>query len=119
MLPGIESIVVELPYENAIVAMTDRFSMHGLHVLVTFDLPFTDNPGMNCTCWRHGSEECTCRMSVFLIYGLGASPISMLAHGYEDRTWLSLVDSLHQPVDSSARDKIISIMAGIFPEHTT
>jgi len=34
-----------------------------------------------------------------LVYGNGLPPASLVVHGYEGKTWFSLVDTPQQPID--------------------
>ncbi len=107
---GTDPFLVDQPFEKAIVNLTDRLISRGFHMLVTFDLPGSSQAGLGCTCPHHGSDACTCRLSFILIYGLGTGPVSMLAHGSDGKTWLSLVDTPQQPVDPAEREQIQCIL---------
>ncbi|HEX7974957.1 MAG TPA: hypothetical protein VF498_11145 [Anaerolineales bacterium] len=52
-----------------------------------------------CTCPHHGTDQCTCQFVVMLIYGQVGQFVTLIAHGYEAQTYLSLVDSPQQPMN--------------------
>lgn len=92
-------LILEQPYERALAWVIKQLSDLGLRVLVTFDLQAARHIHTDCTCPHHGTEACDCRLNVVLIYGKSPGPVSLLAHGYEGKTWFSLVDTPEQPID--------------------
>lgn len=43
---------------------------HGFHVVRSFDLASALDPAdPTCSCPHHGTEQCTCRYAVLLVYG--------------------------------------------------
>lgn len=72
----------------------------------TFDLQDARVGAGECPCPEHGTEKCNCQMIVVLIYGQGKQPATLVLHGSDERTWLSLVNSPVQPVDPATRRAI-------------
>lgn len=68
----------------------------GMQVVRTFNLRDARQACASCPCPRHGTEQCDCQMVVLLVYGGESQPISIVAHGHNNQTWLSLVDTPQQ-----------------------
>lgn len=66
----------------------------------TFDLHDVRLGHDTCPCPHHGTSQCDCQMIVLLVYGDEAEPITLILHGNDGRTWLSLVNTLAQHADS-------------------
>lgn len=86
---------VPQPCNEAVRWMIDRLNQSGLQVVQTFDFESARGTQSSCTCNNHGTERCDCQMIVLLVYGNASQPISLMAHGYDGKTWLSLVDTFH------------------------
>lgn len=70
-----------------------QLSEAGLSTVQTFNLN-TARLGMhNCCCPNHGTEACDCQMIVLLVYGDVAEPATLILHGNNGQTWISIADS--------------------------
>ena len=67
-----------------------------LHVAQTFDLHAVRLGMEDCLCPNHGTNDCDCQMVVLLVYGKEVEPATLVLHGNDDRTWISLVDNCVQ-----------------------
>lgn len=90
---------MEEPCEEAIKWVIHEMSAAGLFVIRTFDLKVARTLQTDCYCPHHGTEQCDCQLIVLLIYGSNQEPSSLVAHGYEGKTWFSLVDTPQQPAN--------------------
>jgi hypothetical protein len=71
-----------------------------LRAVQTFDL-HTARVGLHdCPCPNHGTNECGCQMVILLVYGKTAEPVTLILHGNDGKTWLSIVDNPLQRADS-------------------
>ena len=70
----------------------------GLTAVQTFNLN-TARLGLHNCCPNHGTEACDCQMIVLLIYGETQEPATLILHGNNGQTWLSIGDSAAHPVD--------------------
>lgn len=64
----------------------------GFRVVQTFDLQAARLAHPDCPCPHHGTEACNCQMVVLLIYWKHESPATLVLHGQDGRTWLSLAN---------------------------
>lgn len=75
----------------------------GWQVVRSFDLQTARQAHTACTCPHHGTRQCDCRMSVFLLYGEVNPPLTLIAHGRDGLTELALVDD---PAQNSSPDQV-------------
>ena len=63
----------------------------GFRVVQTFDLQVARLAHPDCPCPHHGTEDCNCQMVVLLVYGKQEDPATLIIHGQDGRSWVSLV----------------------------
>jgi hypothetical protein len=96
-----------LDCEVAAAFVTDRLELLGLQVQRSFDLrtaACVSHPEEACP--HRGIAPCTCQLVVLLVYGPDGPPVSLVAHGYEQRTWFWLVRDPNQPAESSTQELV-------------
>jgi len=98
-------LVLDKPWEQAILLVTKKLAQAGLQTVRTFDLRDARLAHTDCTCPYHGAQPCDCQMVILLVYGEG-QPVSLVAHGYEGKTWLALVETA-QPIANPRLEMII------------
>jgi hypothetical protein len=69
-----------------------------LDVIRSFELQLARANQELCSCRYHGTELCDCQMIVLLIYGVQDIPVTLVCHGHDGWTHLSLVDNPGQKV---------------------
>jgi hypothetical protein len=78
----------------------------GLRPVQTFDL-HTARLGLHdCSCPNHGTEECDCQMVVLLVYGKAEEPVTLILHGNDGQTWLSMADTPRQRSNARLTNEI-------------
>lgn len=91
---------VNQPCDEALQWTKEKLSRAGMHAVQTFDL-HTARAGLrNCPCPNHGTEDCDCQMVILLVYGSAEAPATLVFHGNDGQTWLSIVDEPRQRADS-------------------
>ena len=80
-----------------------RLARGGLRALQTFDLHDVRPAIADCPCPHHGTTTCDCQMVVLLVYGRDSCPATLILHGNDGHSWLSLVDTPAQQADESLR----------------
>ena len=78
--------------EDTVTWTVQRLLTCGFLVERTFDLRAARLTHDDCICPYHGTKDCTCQMVVLLAHVNGLQPATIVAHGYDGRTSLSLVD---------------------------
>ncbi len=71
----------------------------GFRVAQTFDLQVARLAHADCPCPHHGTDRCNCQMIILLVYGKRDDPASLIIHGQDRRTWLSLANPAGQHAD--------------------
>jgi hypothetical protein len=92
-------IIMDQACEDAISWVIHELTESGLQISRTFDIKAAQHMNAGCPCPHHGTGSCDCRMVVLLVYSGNRPPVSLVAHGYNDRTWLYLVDTPQQRAD--------------------
>lgn len=89
------------PSDEVIPWLKGQLGQVGLRVMQTFDLQLTSSLKMgDCPCPHHGTDQCDCQLIVLLIYGKEGSPVSLILHGNDGQTWVSMVDHPGQRADT-------------------
>ncbi len=99
MSDNLPFLKLEKTCDEAVDWITERARRVGLQVVRTFDLQDTWNPNIDCACPHHGTDRCDCEMAVLLIYKKEYEPISVVAHGYDGKTWFWIVNNPQQRAD--------------------
>src|SRR5512132_3829577 len=83
----------------------------GFRVVPTFDLKVARLAHPDCSCPYHGTDQCTCQMVILLVYGKHENPATLVIHGQDGKTWLSLATPLEthsrHSIESSVRNALM------------
>jgi len=94
----------------------EQLSQASLHAVQTFDL-HTARIGLHdCPCPNHGTTECDCQMVIMLVYEKSEEPVTLILHGNNGQTWLSIVDSPRQRSDTKLVNAIQQALGNKAPE---
>jgi len=72
----------------------------GLQVEQTFDLQAARLAHAECPCPHHGTNNCSCQMVVLLVRFHGSQPVTLIAHGYDGQTNLSVAGTGNQTLET-------------------
>jgi hypothetical protein len=103
------------PCEEAVIWLQRRLARNGLRALRTFDLQDARLSLEDCPCPHHGTDQCDCQLVVLLVYGKASEPVTLILHGYDGQTWISLADRAGQATDASTVATIQSAVDGKKP----
>lgn len=87
-----------------------QLSQTGLHLVQTFDLHAARLGTHDCSCPNHGTDKCDCQMIVLLVYGETAEPATLILHGNEGQTWISVTDNPLQRADKKLMTSIRQVL---------
>ena len=87
----------------------------GLRVMQTFDLHTARHALEDCPCPHHGTSECDCQMFVLLVYGEALEPATLILHGNDGQTWLSIVETPNQKKNANTVTAIKNALEGKLP----
>ena len=62
----------------------------GLRVVVSFDSHLVRESVSPAACPHHGTSYCDCQIVILLVYDEDSHPATLLAHGQDGETWISL-----------------------------
>ena len=83
-------------WEAAIPFVTEALVDAGFQVVQSFDLQLARAMHNACNCPHHGTDQCNCQYAVFLVYQNNSSPITLVAHGRDGKTEITLIESPEQ-----------------------
>lgn len=87
-----------------------RLQRAGLRSAQTFDLRTARVGSRGCPCPNHGSEDCDCQMAVVLVYGEVPAPETLILHGNNEQTWLSIAEAPRQRESLGLRAAILQAL---------
>jgi hypothetical protein len=111
---------IKKPCDSVVIAACDCLVQGGMRVIQSFDLQLARANQGPCSCPYHGTELCDCQMIVLLIYSVQDIPVTLVCHGHDGWTHLSLVDNPGQKVSQesvSIIKEILSPLKLILSEH--
>ena len=98
------------PADRSLVWLKERLTTANLRVMQTFDLDTARHSLDDCSCPHHGTDQCGCQMVVLLVYANLAEPATLILHGNDGQTWISLVEN---PNQQSSQEAIGAIQRAI------
>ena len=94
------SLSVNQPCNEALQWTKKQLLQADLRTVQTFDL-HTARVGLHgCPCPNHGTNDCDCQMVVLLVYGKNAEPVTLILHGNNGQTWVSIANDPQQRADA-------------------
>ena len=96
--------------DEALRLTKEKLLVAGLRPVQTFDLHTARSGLQDCPCPHHGTDECDCQLVVLLVYGDKSEPVTLILHGNDGQTWLSLASDSAQHFDNSVRSTIEHIL---------
>jgi hypothetical protein len=91
--------------------MVGRLTADGMQVIRSFDLQTARAAHVDCECPHHGKDECDCQLVVMLVYDDQGTPITLVAHGKDNKTHFALVDPPESLQERLLKTKILQAMA--------
>lgn len=86
--------------DQALQSTKKKLSQAGLRAVQTFNLNTARLGLQDCSCPNHGTDACDCQMIVLLVYGDVAEPATLILHGNDGTTWVSVAGTALQKVDT-------------------
>lgn len=94
------------PSDEALQWTKNQLVRAGLHPIQTFDLHTARLAMHDCPCPNHGTDECDCQMVVLLVYGKIEEPVTLILHGNNGQTWVSIANDPQQRTDAKLINSI-------------
>ena len=89
------------PFREVLVWIARELSKVGLQVEQTFDLQVARSSHVGCPCPHHGTDQCNCQMVVLLVRSESGEPLTLILHGNDGQTNLSIADLSGKRVNSN------------------
>ncbi len=106
---------VDRPCDEASQWTKKQLLQADLRPIQTFDL-HTARIGLHdYPCPNHGTNECDCQMVVLLVYGNASEPVTLILHGNDGQTWLSIVEIPNQKINPQIMIDIKNALEGKLP----
>lgn len=99
--------------DQALQTTKTHLSEAGLSAVQTFNLNTARLGLHNCCCPNHGTEACDCQMIVLLVYGEAPEPATLILHGNDGQTWMSIADSASQRGDPKLVTRIRRVLESV------
>lgn len=99
--------------DQALQMTKTQLSEAGLSVVQTFNLNTARLGLHNCCCPNHGTEACDCQMIVLLVYGEAPEPATLVLHGNNGQTWISIADSAVQRGEPKFVNRIQRVLQSV------
>jgi hypothetical protein len=102
------ALLLKLNYvgDEAVTRVIQILNESGLRVLISFDSRHVREKTSQAPCPHHGTAGCDCQVTILLVYDEGKKPATLLAHGQDGETWISLVSALGQRPSGKLKNKI-------------
>ena len=84
-------LVLDQTCDHVLTWVKGQLTGSDFRVVQTFDLQIARMAHPDCPCPHHGTEDCNCQMVVLLVYGKQDEPSTLVIHGQDRRSWVSLV----------------------------
>ncbi len=110
-------ITVEMPCEKVIDRVAHEMKAAGFRVTRSFDLQSARQALIHpeaCACPFHGTAQCACQYVILLIQSEKPQPYSLIIHGHEQQTHVTLADSNGDPSFDETPIRIQSMMESLF-----
>ena len=83
-------LVLDQTCDQVLTWVKGQLTSAGFRVVQTFDLQVARLAHPDCPCPHHGTDDCSCQMVVLLVYGKQEDPATLVIHGQDGRSWVSL-----------------------------
>lgn len=99
-------LTIDYTCDQAVHWASESLETVGLRVANSFNLQSARTAVYPCTCPHHGTADCDCQMVVLLVYGSDSRPATLVAHGHDGQTWLSLIETPEQRPSPCLKESI-------------
>jgi hypothetical protein len=96
--------------ETTVAWIMQRLMARSFQVEQTFDLNAARMSQVDCPCPYHGTNNCTCQMIVLLARGQKTQPVTIVVHGHDDQTWLSVVDIENRATNENVVQALLPVI---------
>ena len=110
-------LVLDQTCDQVLAWVNQQLTSADLRVVQTFDLQVARLAHPDCPCPHHGTNDCNCQMVVLLVYRKQDDPATLVIHGQDGRTWVSLAGPVgkraNQHLETAIRRAIIPHISNV------
>ncbi len=110
-------LVLDQTCDQVLVWVSQQLTSASFRVVQTFDLQVARLAHPDCPCPHHGTNDCNCQMVVLLVYRKQDDPATLVIHGQDGRTWVSLAGPVgkraNQHLETAIRRAIIPHISNV------
>jgi len=110
---AVELFSLQMACDELVAAASELLNRKGYPVIRSFDLQAARASQGQCSCPHHGTDLCDCQMIILLIYGIQGAPVSLIFHGHDGWTYISLAESPEQKISQESADILKRILLPI------
>jgi hypothetical protein len=92
--------------DEAVNRVTNTLHKNGLRVLISFDSHQARGAVLSAACPHHGASNCDCQIVILLVYDEEREPATLLLHGQDGETWISMAATPGYRQPAQLRKKI-------------
>ena len=97
--------------------VNQQLTSASFRVVQTFDLQVARLAHPDCPCPHRETDDCNCQMVVLLVYRKQDDPATLVIHGQDGRSWVSLAGPLgkraNQHLETAIRRALIPQLANV------
>ncbi len=108
-------LVLDQTCQQVQAGINQKLTNAGFRVVQTFDLHVARLAHPDCLCPHHGTADCNCQMIALLIYQKKSDPVTLVIHGQDGKTWLSLANPTGQRADQHLEAAIRRVLIPRLP----
>lgn len=113
MVHSTEILSLQTDSQTAVYQSMHRLAESGFKTLRSFDLKVARAAHMDCTCPYHGLDQCDCQIVVLMVYGQDEAPVSLIIHGHDSQTQISLVETPEYQIQPETIYMIMNCLQGL------
>ncbi len=83
-------LVLDQTCDRVLSWVSQQLTAAGFRLVQTFDLKVARLAHPDCPCPHHGTDQCNCQMVILLVYRKQDAPATLVIHGQDGRSWVSL-----------------------------
>ena len=110
-------LVLDQTCDQVLAWVNGQLTSASFRVVRTFDLQVARLAHPDCPCPHHETNDCNCQMVVLLVYRKQDDPATLVIHGQDGRSWVSLAGPLgkraNQHLETAIRRALIPQLANV------
>ena len=110
-------LVLDQTCDQVLARVNGQLTNAGFRVVQTFDLQVARMAHPDCPCPHHGTHDCNCQMVVLLIYRNQDEPATLVIHGQDGKSWVSLAGPVgkraNQHLEAAIRRALIPQLSSV------